>query len=171
MQQTPPLEIERKYLIAMPPRALLEQLCTRRIDMVQTYLRGTGGERAVRVRQSTCGGVTRWRFNDKRAVTELTRIEHERELTREEYEAYLQQADPALRPIEKTRWCVPFAGHTLEIDVFSFWDDRAFCEVELSAENEAVLLPEWMQVVRDVSGDRRYLNSALAAETPDEPLE
>ena len=170
MQQEQPLEIERKYLIAMPPRALLEQLCTRRIDMVQTYLRGTQGERAVRVRQSTCGGVTRWRLNDKRAVTELTRIEHERELTREEYEAYLRQADPALRPIVKTRWCVPFGGHTLEIDVFSFWDDRAFCEVELSSEDEAVQLPAWMRVVRDVSGDRRYLNSALAAELPDEPI-
>ena len=170
MQQDQPLEIERKYLIAMPPRALLEQLCTRRIDMVQTYLRGTRGGRAVRVRQSTCGGVTRWRLNDKRAVTELTRIEHERELTREEYEAYLRQAEPTLRPIVKTRWCVPFGGHTLEIDVFSFWDDRAFCEVELSSEDEAVRLPAWMRVVRDVSGDRRYLNSALAAELPDEPI-
>ena len=165
-----PFEIERKYLIAMPPHDVLEAHSTRRIDMVQTYLRTDGAHRAVRVRQSTADGVTSWKYNDKRAVTALTREEHERVLTREEYEACLTQADPALRPIEKTRWCVPFAGHTLEIDVFPFWTDRAFCEVELSSEDEAVCLPDWLQVYRDVSDDPRYLNSTLAREIPFEPL-
>ena len=65
---------------------------------------------------------------------------------------------------------MPSGGHTLEIDVFPFWADRAFCEVELSAEDERFTLPGWIEVVREVTDDPRYTNSALALSIPDEPL-
>ena len=35
-----PLEIERKYLIRRPDEALLDRLCTRRIEIEQAYLLG-----------------------------------------------------------------------------------------------------------------------------------
>ena len=109
-------------------------------------------------------------LTEKTHLTDRTRIEREREITPEEWDALLPQIDRTRRVIEKTRWCVPSGDHTLEIDVFPFWSDRAFCEVELSAEDERFTLPDWLEVVREVTDDKRYTNSALALSIPDEPL-
>ena len=68
------------------------------------------------------------------------------------------------------RWCVPSGSHALEIDVFPFWTDRAFCEVELRSEDERFVLPDWIETVREVTDDRRYTNSALALSIPREEI-
>ena len=93
-----------------------------------------------------------------------------RELTPAEYEELLARADGERRPIRKERWCVPWADHTLEIDVFPFWEDRAYCEIELQSPEEDVPLPDWLTVIREVTGDPRYTNSALALEIPVDPI-
>ena len=102
--------------------------------------------------------------------TAVTRIEREHEIPAAEFEALLSERDGALRTIEKTRYLVPFEGHTLEIDVFPFWNDRAFCECELQSEDEPLPLPDWLHVYREVTDDPRYTNRALARSVPDEIL-
>lgn len=163
-----PLEIERKFLIRIPEETLLRSVASRRIEMTQTYLLRTEGQGSRRVRHSVCGDGETWHYNEKLRLTDRTRIEREREITREEYEAMLAEADPERQTIEKTRWCVPYAGHTLEIDVFPFWQSQCFCEAELKSEDEELLLPEWMELLREVTEDRRYTNNNLARSIPPE---
>ena len=117
-----------------------------------------------------CGDETRYYYTEKTRVTAVTRIECEHEITAAEFEALLSERDEALRTIEKTRYLVPFEGHTLEIDVFPFWRDRAFCECELQSEDEPLPLPDWLHVYREVTDDPRYTNRALARSVPDEIL-
>ena len=50
--------------------------------------------------------------------------------------------------------------------MFPFWTDRAFCEAELSSETEALELPPWVEVIREVTEDARYNNSSLARAVP-----
>ena len=120
-----PLEIERKFLIALPDAALLGEKSVKRLAIAQVYLRaGTSGA-GRRIRCTRCGDETRYYYTEKTRVTAVTRIEREHEITAAEFEALLSERDEALRTIEKTRYLVPFEGHTLEIDVFPFWRDRA----------------------------------------------
>ena len=165
-----PLEIERKFLIRMPHRETLEKYSVRHIHITQIYLLPREGSGSRRVRRSVCGGETMLTLTEKIYVTDRTRVEREREIGPEEWEELTAQADPARRPIGKTRWCVPYAGHTLEIDVFPFWRDRAFCEAELASEEEELLLPDWLEVIREVTEDRRYNNSSLALSIPEEDI-
>ena len=123
-----------------------------------------------RIRRARCGDETRYYYTEKTRVTAVTRIEREHEITAAEFEALLSERDEALRTIEKTRYLVPFEGHTLEIDVFPFWRDRAFCECELQSEDEPLPLPDWLHVYREVTDDPRYTNRALARSVPDEIL-
>lgn len=169
-QSGQPLEIERKFLIRMPDRETLEKYSERHIRITQIYLLPVEGSGSRRVRRSVCGGEEKLYFTEKIFVTDRTRVEREREITPEEWERLAAQADPARRPIRKTRWCVPFAGHTLEIDVFPFWQDRAFCEAELASEEEELRLPDWIEVIREVTEDHRYNNSALALAVPEEDI-
>ena len=164
-----PLEIERKFLIRMPNKRTLRRESVRRIEITQIYLTpGEAGE-VRRLRHSRWDGGEAWYFTEKLRLSDRTRIELPQEQV-DEIKAFKAQADSSLRVIEKVRWCVPFAGHTLEIDVFPFWKDRAFCEAELKSEAEPLELPGWLHVIREVTEDRRYTNFAIAREIPEEEL-
>ena len=160
-------EIERKYLIAYPDKAVLESgegVRVKRIE--QTYLLAAKDE-TRRVRKMTEKGVTRYIETRKYRVSDLRATEEEAELSAAEYDTLLKFADPTLRPICKTRYAIPYKGHTVEVDLYDFWQDRATAEVELADESEAVLLPPYLCVIREVSDDKRYKNVNLARELPE----
>ena len=162
------LEIERKLLIAMPDEGALAAMTGATCDeILQTYLLSDLGVTArVRARRSASGTV--YTATEKRRLSDLTAIEDERELTEEEYRAMLLRRDPALAPIGKRRYAIPYAGQTLEIDIYPFWQKQAVLEVELPSEDTPLVLPPFIRVIRDVSGDRRYKNVSLAREIPAE---
>ena len=166
------MEIERKYLIRMPDEATLAALPGCEVwDIVQTYLNDGGAEGITqRVRSVRCAGVTRYIYTFKRRVNELTCDEREREVPEAAYRRLLREANPALKPIEKRRYRVPHAGRLLEIDIYSFWSDRATLEIELAREDEEVALPGWLQIVRELTGEQAYKNRYLAEHVPMEEI-
>ena len=161
------IEIERKFLIAAPEKQWLdEQPGSRRVDILQTYLLSPPGE-TRRIREWSENGKTRYIRTIKRPLTGITREELEDEITEAEYSALLKEKDPQRRQIEKTRWCIPYEGHVLEIDHYAQWnDDRSTLEVELESEEEIFRIPPEIEIIREVTGDPRYLNSSMAREFP-----
>ena len=161
-------EIERKLLIAYPdPAVLAAQEGCRIKRLEQVYLTAPEGV-TERVRTVREGNAVRYIHTTKRRVNDLRAVEEERELTRAELDALLMRADPCRRPVCKTRYCLPYGGHLLEIDLYDFWQDRATLEAELAAEDEAVSLPSYIKVLRDVTGDAAYKNVNLARDLPTE---
>lgn len=162
-----PLEIERKFLIEYPDLKKLEELsCGNFSDISQTYLVGEKGT-SERVRARTKNGVTVYTHNTKIKLSSMKRIELEDEVSAAEYTELLKHADKECRTIEKVRYCVPYGGLTFEIDVFPFWSDKAFMEVEMPSEDTAVELPDFVKIIREVTDDNRYTNHALAIELPE----
>ncbi len=158
-------EIERRFLIRYPDIDKLDRLCFARSEITQTYIGGGGGS-SSRVRRSEAGGVVEYTRTEKTRVSDMTRMEAERRISRGEYESLLLRAEPGLKAIEKTRWQVGHKGFVLEIDVFPFWKDRALLEIELDGEEREIELPYYIEVIKEVTGDGRYTNRALAAEVP-----
>ena len=162
-----PLEIERKFLIAYPDTARLAALANGDVSEIsQTYLTAEKGV-SERVRARTRDGVTVYTHNTKIKLSAMKRIELEDEVDRAAYEELLTRADPACRTIEKTRYCVREGGFVWEVDVFPFWHDKAFLEVELPQEDTPITLPDFAEVIREVTDDNRYTNHALAIELPE----
>jgi adenylate cyclase len=63
--------------------------------------------------------------------------------------------------VEKTRHLVRFGGLVWEVDIFEGANaGLVVAEVELERADQRIELPPW--VGREVSGEARYLNSALA---------
>ena len=166
------MEIERKYLIRMPDEAKFWQMphCTV-WEIVQTYLYDGGVGQTRRVRSIRTGSETHYIYTAKRRVNELTCEEHEREISEADYKLRLLEANPELRSIEKRRYRIPHAGQLMEIDIYSFWDDRATLEIELEREDQVPDLPEWLEVIRDVTGERAYKNRYLAESVPMEDIQ
>lgn len=163
-----PLEIERKFLIRRPAEQVLERESVRRIDIEQVYLARRQKGESRRIRQSRWDGETHYYYNEKVRLSPITRIERETEITGEEYAALCREADPARQTIRKTRWLVPAGELTLEVDVFPFWENQAFCEAELEREDQPVALPDWMELIREVTADEHYTNNAMAKHIPPE---
>ncbi len=163
-------EIERKLLIVYPDEATLRAAEGCRVrHITQTYLLAPEGE-TRRVRAVREGDSVRYVQTVKKRITMIRAVEEETDLTEDAYKAALATADPTRRPIEKVRFCIPFGGKCLEIDLYSFWQDRATLEVELTDEAEAFALPPYIRVIREVTDDKRYKNVHLAKELPNDPL-
>lgn len=157
-------EIEHKLLIAMPDESFLNTAS--RSHIVQTYLLGEDFT-TERVRARSFPDFTEYTHTTKLRLSAMRRIEQEETVTREAYEALLKRADPARRSIEKDRYCLDYEGHTLEIDVFPFWREYAILEIELAREDEDFQIPPELRVIRAVTDDPRYTNSALSLAIPD----
>ena len=157
-------EIERRFLIAMPDEAVLSA-CAERTDIVQTYLAAQPGETA-RVRMRGANGRYTYTHTVKTRITAARRVECEREITAAEYAALLKTADPQKHVIRKSRYCLPYCGRVFEIDVFPFWQDRAIMEIELGDENENVVFPTQVHILKEITADGRYTNAAMAVEVP-----
>jgi len=154
-------EIERKFLIKQS--AQLDAHCTERIEIVQTYLEKADPEIQRRVRSMTRNGVCRYYYTEKKFISPAERLENESEITLEEYNSLLSQADKALVPIIKTRRILPYEGQRFEIDSYPFSSELATMELELENAEQNIIFPPFVSVIREVTGDKRYSNAALAA--------
>ena len=158
-----PLEIERKYLIRRPALRTLEKLPNcERVDIVQTYLLSNDPNEERRIRQRGSGGNYIYFMTRKRKADGIRRIEIEERLSQEEYIALMVEADPACRPIRKERYCLSQNGLYYEIDIYPDWKDQAIMEIELCNENQEIVFPDCVDVIREVTEDPAYSNHALA---------
>ena len=162
------LEIERKYLIAMPDTRALRAACSHVYEMEQTYLAAAPGVTARVRRRQEEGERVEYFYTEKEFRTDRTCVERERTVTEEEYHRLLVRRREKGVTLRKTRWCVPYAGRVLEIDVYPFWEHTAVLEIELPDEGAPVSIPPQIRVLREVTADRRLKNAVLAQSIPDE---
>ena len=167
MNGSEPLEIERRFLILRPDTAELDRRCTRVYSMEQTYLLSPPHQ-TERVRRREGQDGVAFFHTVKIDRTALTRVEQEEEITPEVYEAYLTRRDPMTHTIRKTRYCLQSGLFTFEIDFYPFWPSYAVMEIELPREDAPFRFPHGIRVIRELTGDRRFSNAALARHIPTE---
>ena len=147
-------EIERKFLVRSDAwRAAVQSKSV----LKQGYIVSMD-DRSVRIRildEKTA------RLMMKIGRSTLTRDEFEYEIPVSDAEELLENAIGIV--IEKTRYRVPYEGFVWEVDVFAgAHRGLVIAEVEMRAETDNPPLPTWLG--REVTGDFRYSNQALATE-------
>ncbi len=153
------LEIERKFLVL---NSRFKDQATNAIQMRQGYL-STDPKRVVRLRLSKDMGLghTKADLTIKGLSTNdgASRLEWEQVIDYKEAEALIGLC--VNYPIEKTRYIVPFKGHTFEVDVFEGQNKGlVLAEVELFKVEAEFVRPDWLGVeVTELPG---YTNAALA---------
>lgn len=163
-----PLEIERKYIIAMPDLDSIRRAEGGTYSRItQTYLSSPSGV-THRVRRREYDGGTVYTETKKVRIDRISVYEDERELSAEEYERLLTLADPARTPISKERYTLPSGGLTVEIDVYPQWTRTAVMEIELPSRETLPPIPPFIEVIREVTGEREYSNAAMSLSFPKE---
>lgn len=146
------IETERKFLVKDDT---YKRYATESHRMTQGYICRESG-RTVRVRISNGRG---WlTIKGASSGNGLSRYEWEKEIPADEAERLLDLCMEGT--IDKTRYIVPFEGHSFEVDEF-YGDNEGLtvAEVELENETEPFSRPEWLG--KEVTGERRYYNSML----------
>ncbi|MCF0133188.1 MAG: AAA family ATPase [Blautia sp.] len=155
-------EIERKFLIEYPDVKMLEERPNcKKVEIIQTYLKA-GDHEEVRVRQRGTDGSYIYFKTIKKKVTDATRVEIEERISQEEYLKLLMEADTSLHQIRKTRYCLTNEGRYFEIDLYPFWSDKAIMEVALLNEAQEAEIPDFLKIIKEVTGDDAYKNASLA---------
>ena len=161
-------EIERKFLIRYPGREVIES--SDRTEIVQTYLRPENGAGTERVRKRSRDGKSVYTHTVKKRISDVRRLEFENEISAEEYEELLKRADSGRNVIYKSRLCYNYRGQMFEIDLYPFWSDRAVMELELKNEGQEIYFPPEIEIIKEISSDRRYTNAAIALKIPEDEI-
>ena len=165
-----PFEIERKFLIRMPDLEKLDKMpsCTK-VEIVQTYLKSST-DTEIRVRQRGSGGNYIYFRTEKRRISPQRRIEVETRLTQDEYLKLLMDADTTAHPIRKTRYCLTENNQYFEIDIYPEWKRHAILEIELRREDEQIKIPEYIEILREVTQENAFTNYTMAHHMAEEPM-
>ncbi len=160
-----PLEIERKFLIEYPDTNKLLSFPCCKVKVEQTYLFDANGR--YRLRKRGENGSFIYIKTVKRKISETVREEIEQRLSESEYNELMKSGNK-IGSIKKDRYCLMYGGVYYEIDVFPFWKNQAYLEIELHSEEERIELPEFIKVIREVTYDPGYKNYALCMKIPEE---
>lgn len=156
------LEIERKWLIRVPPSLeKLGRMKARPLGIEQIYLTEDPPGTIRRLRRITDDGVVTYVLTIKRRISNLVRAEAEDEISEARATALLAQVDPQRDPIVKTRWVFEHAGTVFELDIFSEPLGLTILEAELSNPEQRVILPP-LAIVREVTDELEFNNYELS---------
>ncbi len=162
------VEIEKKYVIKIPD---LEHIKTifgySESEIEQIYLRSPISV-THRVRRRTSLGKTVYTETEKRKIDKMSALEYETEITELRFCELIKEQREGSRPILKKRISFPYGGYVFEIDIYPEWKKSCILEIELASRDEDPKLPSFLELVKDVTGDKKYSNSSMSKCFPEE---
>ena len=163
-----PVEIERKYVILLPDVATLAAQPGYTVSEIeQTYLES---ESTVthRVRARRRDDKTVYTETKKVRIDKMSVFEDEHELSEDEYNTLLLKKADGTVTLHKTRHTFEYGGQLFEVDIYPEWKRSAVLETELSTRETVVQFPDFITVISEVTGDKKYSNASMSRKFPDE---
>lgn len=153
-------EIERKFLIYYPD--IMKLNIRKKLSILQTYLDNGEDNSQRRVRRIETDNEVSYTYTEKIFITPVTRKENEYAIDEEKYNLLLTEARCDCAPINKIRYCFEYMNQIFELDTYPFSDKYAILELELDFPEQEIIFPVYINVIKEVTGDSRYANAALA---------
>jgi CYTH domain-containing protein len=97
-------------------------------------------------------------------------IEDECEITEQRFLELKEKQSPLSHPVLKRRHTFSYGGGVIEIDVYPNWKKTAILETELTDRSKRIELPDFIRVVKEVTGEKAYSNAAMSMQFPTELL-
>lgn len=152
-------EIERKFLIEMPELGFFD--IKKQLGIIQTYLKNGENGSQRRVRKITENGEERFVYTEKIFYSAVIRKEMEFEISPQKYSELLKEARQYFKAIVKKRICFEYREQLFELDIYPFSDSRAILELELEKPEQDIIFPEYINIIKEVTGSEEYSNAAL----------
>ena len=162
------VEIERKYIIKMPEISDMAKMPEyTSSEITQIYLESPASL-THRIRSRTYRERTVYTETVKVRIDQMSASETEREISAERFAELSENIANGSRTLRKVRHTFRYENHTVEIDIYPEWQNTAVLEVELSSRGECVSLPDFIKILKEVTGDKRYSNASMSRTFPEE---
>jgi len=157
-----PLEIEDKFLVGrIRPEDIIVPFHTAHITQNYLVSPQTGDEYRVRARSD--GEGTTYFYTVKTEIEPGVRTEKDRLVDSREYHSLLSLRDPAYEEIRKTRLSFFWRDKYYEVDLFEAPDPTlTLMEAERTERSSHLQTPPFIQVIRNVTGEKEYSNKEIA---------
>ncbi len=153
------LEIERKFLVEMPDLKKLDII--KFVDIIQTYLSDGENNSQRRVRKIACKDNVYMTYTEKDFISPAVRKEKEKLISCTEYNLLLKDAKNT-EPVRKKRAVFLYENQKFELDIYPFSEKYAILELELENPEQKIYFPEYINVLKEVTGNKLYSNIKLA---------
>ncbi|HEX6341455.1 hypothetical protein [Umezawaea sp.] len=157
------IEIERKFLLhPVHDRSTLPS-DSRTVDLEQIYLLVSEVEEK-RIRRTSGAGVTTYAFAHLVPLGRGVRRVDEHVIDDVEYRRLSRLSDTSRHPVRKTRTCFSWGDLVVELDHIARPATREcwVAEVQVDHEEREVVLPDFLRVDREVTGEPAYSNANIA---------
>ena len=170
MENKANVEIERKYVIEKPSVEKM-RACDgyTSSEIVQIYLTSPAGI-TRRIRSRVYPDRTLYFETSKVRIDNISSHEYERKIDKAEFDSLSRLADPARSPIIKTRHTFAYSNQLFEIDVYPEWEHTCIMETELETRDTEVKMPDFIHIIAEVTGDKRYSNASMSRKFPEESI-
>lgn len=164
-----PVENERRFLVQFDPSHPL--ISNREVHWVpakiaQDYILSTSPGIESRVRSRECLNHRSYTNTTKLRRPDGSAIEKEERISPPEYVSLLASRDPNRATVHKQRMCFVWEGQYVELDIFRDLTLQVL-EIEVPEMDTEVVLPPFVKVIKEVTGDSHYSNYALAKHIKD----
>lgn len=164
------IETERKYIIKMPHVSVIETLPQyTKSQILQIYLDSPEGE-TRRIRRRVFSDYTEYTETTKMRINKMSSHEIESVISAQRFYELSECIREGSAPIEKVRHTFSYQGNTIEIDIYPAWKHSAIMETELANPDDNIALPPFIEIIREVTGNREYSNAAMSRCFPSESL-
>lgn len=154
-----PIEEERKYIVRLSGELPDDSIES---EISQTYLKGYP-DAEERLRKRAWGRKLVYVHTTKKRTAENEELVTERQINQSLYELMLPLADPERQTIHKIRHSFIWKGQYFEIDTFlDNLEGLVILETKGITEGEDVKMPPFLEVVKEITGDKDYYNYNLA---------
>lgn len=162
-----PVERERKFLVKFNPMNIPQEAVS--IDIEQIYLTTGSDQAEIRIRKRGHDGFYTYFMTEKRDHGPGQRLEVERIIGENEFELMSSMIKPDTCPVNKTRHCIIWTNLYLELDVFKNSNtstdpssEIGMLEIELTNLEHELQIPEWIEIIQEVTEDKEYTNAVIA---------
>ncbi|MBO4359070.1 MAG: AAA family ATPase, partial [Erysipelotrichaceae bacterium] len=159
-----PVEKYSKYLIEVNDDVLekfAQEANYNCSHIIQHYLTSDNGyERRIRARYK--GDDILYSYSEANYLSTNERIKVDRVLTERQYKDYKHQIDESIAVTDKMRYSFIKDGLFYKLDVFDFDTTKGLISITDTAEGKKAALPDYVTVIKDVTGDVNYKNYFLA---------
>ena len=163
-----PIEIERKYIIEIPNEEIM-RLCEGYTvsEILQIYIESSPNV-THRVRSRKKNGNTVYTETKKIRIDKMSSYEDEKEISEREFLGLSDNIKEGTAPIEKVRHTFDYLGQMFEIDVYPEWKKSCIMETELESRESRVEIPDFIKIIKEITGDKAYSNASMAKSFPRE---
>lgn len=164
------IEIEKKYIIEMPDISLLMKNGEYTVSQItQIYLPSEKGE-TRRIRRRKYQDRAEYTETRKIRIDKMSATEIEREITEKDFLELSCMPLENTSPIVKTRHTFRYMNQTFEIDVYPSWEKSCIMETELEDRESIVEFPDFINIIKEVTGDKAYTNASMSRHFPKEEI-